>query len=312
MILGPLIQSMLSRSASFDPGVDRSTRATPEQARSGRRDVRKPADPRRIPTSIDYRTLNKEERREQSGLSDRDRAVLHLWGIQMTSKGSQDGGVLLNVRENPNQFQEAEVKLASELRSRDQQAHGGVTGRSLDQEFFGLYERMTGDDISEKYQAAPVQFAKGPVDMNARLTGANGLSKFENQVLQLWGHSPLFNGGRIDGNILDYALDSKNTLEANLVRSDVEALKEADLRSDGVLDGDSLENAFLDTLDHLYLGGPEASVERTMNDALEEAARRRDGLLPAVEPRTATRAYAVDARRNGAIGGRCPFLSGAP
>lgn len=264
-----------------------------------------------IPTDLDYRDLNKEQRRELSGMSDRERAVLHLWGIQMTSKGSQDGGVLLNVLENPENFQEAEVQLARELVARDNQAFGGVTGKSLDQEFFGLYEDMTGKDISGRYAGAPIQFAQGPLDMDKRLTGDNGLNAFENQVLQLWGHAPLFNGGRIDGNIVDYALNSSNTLEANLNRSDLEALKRADLASDGVLNGDSLDNAFLDTLDRLYLGDPGASAERTMNDALAEASLRREGLLPPPEPASERNIEALPpTQRKGGGGGACPFLAG--
>ena len=269
-----------------------------------------------IPTNIDYRDMSKEQRRASSGMSDRERAVLHLWGIQMTSKGEQDGGVLMNVLQNPGQFQPAEVELARELQARDQAKYGGITGKALDEEFFGLYENMTGKDISGKYGQAPVKFAQGPVDMSARLNGQNGLNNFENQVLQLWGHSPLFNQGKIDGNILDYALNSQNTLESNLNRADLQALKDADLASDGVLNGDSLENAFLDTLDRLYLGGPGASSEKTMNDALEEAALRRQGLLPPPEPgsgRTIEDPRRVDPsnqNRNPA-GGSCPFLAQA-
>ena len=264
-----------------------------------------------IPVDMDYRDLSIEERREVSGMSDRDRAVLHLWGIQMTSQGFQDGGVLHNVLENPSSFTAAEVELAQELVARDQQSFGGVTGRALDEEFFALYEGLTGNDISGRYANAPVQFAQGPINMDNRLNGNNGLSGFENQVLQLWGHDPLFDG-QIDGNIIDYALNSEHALEANLNRADLEALREADLASDGVLNGDSLENAFLQTLDNLYLGGPTATVERTMNDALAEAALRRDGVLPPPDPAYDTSAP-VDAlapdHSNMVGGGACPFLA---
>ena len=266
-----------------------------------------------IPTNLDYRDLNKQERRQISGMSDRERAVLHLWGIQMTSQGKQDGGVLHNVLQNPSQFQEAEVQLARELVARDQANFGGVTGKALDQEFFNLYQGMTGEDISGRYGNAPVNFSTGPIDMERRLTGQNGLSQFENEVLQLWGHSPLFNQGQIDGNIVDYALNSENTLEANLNRADLQALRQADLASDGVLNGDSLENSFLHTLDKLYLGREGASVERTMNDALQEAALRREGLLPPPEPGLGeidpTQFNTDNATRHGNVA-NCPFLSG--
>lgn len=267
-----------------------------------------------IPVDLDYRDLDLEERRDLSGMSDRERAVLHLWGIQMTSNGSQDGGVLYNVLENPSGFTDAEVLLAQELVARDQQVFGGVTGKALDQEFFQLYENITGTDISGRYANAPVQFAEGAIDMEARLTGDNGLNGFENQVLQLWGHAPLFNQGRIDGNIVDFALQSSNALEVNLNRDDLMALREADLASDGILNGDSLENAFLDTLDNLYLGGPSATAERTINDAWDEAALRRDGVLPPPAP-----GYDAPPPPVGPVppghtpnmaGGRCPFLAG--
>ena len=294
---------------------------------SGPTDPNAPTDPNGNPIgetidpNLDYRNLSTEQRRAISGMSDRERAVLHLWGIQMTSQGSQDGSVLNNVLQNPDQFQPAEVALARELAARDEQQFGGITGKALDQEFFGLYQNMTGRDISGRYGNAPVQFSQGPLDMNRRLTGENGLSGFENQVLQLWGHAPLFNQGQIDGNIVDYALNSGNALEANLNRADLIALREADLASDGVLNGDSLENAFVDTLDRLYLGAPGASADKTMNDALQEAALRRQGLLPPPEP--GARPYTSSPYAQGAQpvdgvqqpgqtmgGGGCPFLAG--
>lgn len=264
-----------------------------------------------IPTELDYRDLDIEERRDISGLSDRERAVLHLWGIQMTSEGAQDGGVLLNVEDHPEQFQAAEVELARELRERDLATHGGVTGKSLDEAFFALYEDMTGEDIQDRYADAPIRFADGPIDMSRRLTGDNGLTGFENQVLQLWGHAPLFNQGQIDGNIVDYALNSEHALEANLVRSDLEALRTADLASDGVLNGDSLENAFVDTLDRLYLGGPGASAEKTLSDAFEEAGQRRDGLPPLADDGAVDETNSVSPPRPGQGGGHCPFLAGS-
>ncbi|MEO1227871.1 MAG: hypothetical protein AAFZ18_03125 [Myxococcota bacterium] len=289
--------------ASAPPDASRPYEAGPNPAR--------PDLPigERLDPQLDYRDLSLEERREISGMSDRERAILHLWGIQMTSEGEQDGGVLLNVAEDPGQFQAAEVELARELRARDEALYGGVTGKSLDEAFFGLYEDMTGEDISARYGQAPIRFAEGPIDMSRRLTGENGLNAFENQVLQLWGHAPLFNGGQIDGNIVDYALESDHALEANLDRRDLETLRAADLASDGVVNGDALEGAFLDTLDRLYLGGPGASAERTMADALHEAAQRRDGLAPPGSSR-GDEVERVSERRPTSGGGHCPFLAG--
>jgi len=59
--------------------------------------------------------------------------------------------------------------------------------------------------------------------------GAGGFTLPANEVLQLWGHSPLFNNGKIDGNIIDYSLNSPNRLEVNLNQADLKKLKDAAL-----------------------------------------------------------------------------------
>lgn len=260
--------------------------------------------------AINYSQLNNEERTQISGLTDRERAALHLWGIQMTSDGRQDGGILENVLANPEQFQAAEVELARELVARDQAQYGGITGKSLDEEFFKVYEKVSGVDLSQRYANAPINFSDGPVDMNARLTGDNGLTSYENQVLQLWGHSPLLNQGEIDGNIIQYAMNSPNAMERNLVQSDLEGLLQADLMSDGVINGDSLENAMVDTMDRLYLGAPSASLDRTMQDAMDEAALRRQGVLPPPEAGRGEITGVPQGHPQASGGGGCPFLSG--
>ncbi len=264
-----------------------------------------------ISTGVSYQSLSNAERNVASGMDEHQRAVLHLWGIQMGAAGHQDGGVLLNVLNNPSGFKPAEVELAKELAAREQAMYGGITGKSLDQAFFGLYQQLTGKDISQRYGNAPVRFAQGPVNMDNRLTGANGLNQFENEVLQLWGHSPLFNGGKIDGSILGYAMNSNNRMEVNLNQQDLQALWDADLASDGVINGDSLENAMVDVLDRVYLGAPSASVQRTMNDALEEASLRRQGVLPPSDRPAASAASidAIAASQARRTGGSCPFIS---
>ncbi|HZN95740.1 MAG TPA: hypothetical protein VFB81_23665, partial [Myxococcales bacterium] len=256
---------------------------------------------------VSYGALSSEQRTQMSGMDERGRAILHLWGIQMGSAGTQDGGVLLNVLQNPEKFKPAEVQLAKELAAQDRATYGGITGKSLDQAFFGVYQGLTGQDISQRYAFSPIQYARGPVDTNNRLSGANGLNNFENEVLQLWGHSPLFTGS-VDGSILDYSLNSANRLEVNLNNNDLLALKEADLASDGVLNGDSLNKSMLSVLDRVYLGAPSASVGRTMNEALEEASARRLGLLP--PPRQAAAGVANPIGLGQRAGGSgCPFLS---
>jgi hypothetical protein len=270
-----------------------------------------------IDPNVRYQDLSKTERTQMSGMNDRQRAVLHLWGIQMGSAGKQDGGVLFNVLNNPSQFQPAEVEVARELAAKEQSMYGGITGKSLDQAFFGLYKDLTGNDISQRYADAPIRYAQGPVNMANRQTGANGLNQFENEVLQLWGHSPLFTGGKIDGSILQYAMNSKHTMEANLNKGDLQALYNADMASDGVLNGDSLENAMIDVLDRVYKGAPSASAQRTMNDAMEQAAQRRQGLLPPVPlpaagaPAEPSTIDAVNANQGKKLAGSCPFIGRA-
>jgi hypothetical protein len=172
-----------------------------------------------------------------------------------------------------------------------------------------VYRGLTGVDISSRYGNSPIHYARGPVNTQNRTTGANGLSNFENTVLQLWGHSPLFTGS-VDGSILDYSLNSANRLEVNLNNGDLQALKQADLASDGVVNGDSLNNSMLDVLDHVYNGGPSASVGRTMNEALEEASQRRAGLLPPPRQPAAQGINPLALNQLRAGGGYCPFLQG--
>ncbi|MEW6283958.1 MAG: hypothetical protein AB1758_35425, partial [Candidatus Eremiobacterota bacterium] len=228
-----------------------------------------------VDTSINYKTLSADQRTALSGLTDRERGILHLWGIQMTSAGRQDGGIYLNVQQNPGSFQPAEVQLARELAARDQAQYGGITGKALDQEFFQVFRKVTGQDVSSRYGNAPVNFAQGPVNMENRLTGNNGMSAFENAVVRLWGHEPLFNGGRIDGSILSYTLDSPTALDFGLNKQDVQTLLTADLASDGIRNGDSLEFAFSGVLDKLYLGGPGTSQSQVTSEAQLRASRSR-------------------------------------
>lgn len=265
-----------------------------------------------IGTNLDYKTLNTQQRNQLSAMTEDERAALHLWGIQMGSSGKQDGGVLLNVINHPEQFKPAEVALAKRLAAQDQAGYGGITGKSLDEAFFGLYQKITGKDISQRYASSPVHFATGEVNLANRQSGKNGLSQYENEVLQLWGHNPLFSGGKIDGSILEYALNSKNTLEANLDKSDLQTLLNADQTSDGVVNGDSLEKTFIATLDHVYNGGAAATQQRTMQDALAEANQRRAGLLAPIDPRAAanTQDVSVYARIFGSSDtSRCPFFN---
>ena len=208
------------------------------------------------------------ERGNVSGLNDKGRAALHLWGIQTTSAGKNNGGIYFNVLNNPENFKPAEVELVREMYNQEMAMFGGVTGKLLDQHFFGVYKHMTGKDISGRYNNRPMEFAQGPVNMDNRLTGNNGLSSFDNTVIRLWGHDTLDNGA-MDGSVTEmtlgsqFALDKLDGSKGSLNRSEVETLLAADL-ADGVRDGSSLESSFIDSLDRIYFGGPGASANNTM------------------------------------------------
>jgi len=221
-----------------------------------------------INTNIDFTKLSATER-SQIGLNDRDRAVLHLWGIQMSSKGIQNGDVYHNVLGNPARFKPAEVELVAELQRRDNATYGNITGKALDEEFFALFKKITGTDVADNYLKAPLNMSSGqPVDLeNREKVGPdgrynNGLSGFENGVLRLWGHEPLFNGGRIDGSILSYSLNSPTALDYGLNKSDIQTLLSADLAIDGVRNGDSLASSFKDVLDKIYWKGNGTSAAK--------------------------------------------------
>lgn len=206
---------------------------------------------------FDFSALSKAERTQVSDLNDSGRAALHLWGIQMTSEGKQNGGIYFNVLNNPDQFQEAEVALVKDMYQKEMAMYGGVNGKLLDQHFFGVYEHMTGQDVSQRYSGAPVEFATGPVNMENRLTGNNGLSGFDNAVIRLWGHDQLDNGA-MDGSIAQYTLGSDNAFDKDLNQGDIQTLLAADA-ADGTRDGNALGSAFIDSLDRLYFGPSAAS-----------------------------------------------------
>jgi hypothetical protein len=212
--------------------------------------------------NFDYKTLGADQRTQLSGLNDFERGAMHLWGIQMSSAGKQDGGIYFNVLNNPQDFKPAEVQLVRELYQREMQMFGGVTGKLLDEHFFGVYGKISGVDIGSKYRNSPINYAQGPVNLQNRITGQNGLGSFDNAVLRLWGHDRLDNGLQ-DGSVVEWSLLSNNAFDKDLNRGDLEALLAADA-ADGRRDGSSLERAFMDSLDRIYFGGPGANADKTL------------------------------------------------
>ncbi len=243
--------------------------------------------------NVNFGSLSTQER-SQIGLNDRDRAILHLWGRQVISRGVQDGGIYSNIiDQNGNGISgtAAEQQLVRELRAQDQAQFGGDTGKALDREFFALQQRInpnTDPAKIQQYLNAPVRFSQGPVNITsdvATLERQAGLSKFDQAALRLWGHEPLFNSGKIDGSILAYTIGNANSLDSagrvnsqgqlsqtgSNIDDDARVLLEADLASDGIRNGDSLESAFGSVLDKIYLGGPGASAQQTQQVAQQRA-----------------------------------------
>lgn len=268
------------------------------------------SDPGFAAWAADPKSVGSQERTRISQLDDKQRAILHVWGIQAGSSGKNDGGVLFNILNNPQDFKPEEVKFAREAYNYDMQHYGGVTGKGIDQAFFGLYKDMTGEDISQRYANRPLQFAQGPVDMNNRLTGNNGLGEFDNAVIRLWGHDRLDNGQN-DGSIVQFSLENGQSMDSDVVakqRTNVEALLAAD-EADGGRDGSSLARAFTDSMDRIYLGGPGANVDKTLAESgLNRTTvgsvldRIKDTPFPGIPP-------GIDITNTANIG-KCPFFKG--
>lgn len=229
-----------------------------------------PQRPTAPPGSADWTQLNNQQRTQLSGMNDTQRAALHLWGIQTGSEGKNNGGVYFNVLNNPQNFKPAEVALVRDLYQREMAMYGGVTGKLLDQAFFGVYQDLTGKDISQRYGNRPVEFATGPVNMDNRVTGNNGLSGFDNAVIRLWGHDSLDNG-LMDGSVVELtARGGANALDKGLNQGDLNALLAADAADNGTRDGTALESAMIDAMDRIYFGNQGAqgaSQARTLQRA---------------------------------------------
>ncbi|HEY9685787.1 MAG TPA: hypothetical protein V6C52_02300 [Coleofasciculaceae cyanobacterium] len=233
--------------------------------------------------NIDFTQLSKEDR-SQAGLSNEDRAIDHLWGRQVISRGFQDGGIYLNVLQNPEKFTPAEVALVNQLSAKEQQQYGGINGKELDRAFFDLMQRISPDADPNKIQQylnAPARFAQGPVNITSNvddLQKQTGLTDFQQAALRLWGHEPLFNGGKVDGSILAYTIGNENALDSNTkggagasVDGIARGLLEGDLASDGVRNGDTLKSAFGKTLDSIYLGAEVPTLNGVQQEALQTA-----------------------------------------
>ena len=214
---------------------------------------------------IDFSTLSKAER-SSMGLSDRERAVVHLWGRQMMSAGEQDGGIYTNVLgadgSGADWGNKDEVALIQELRAQEQERFGADTGWLLDEAYFDIMKDKTGVDMSERYADRPVRNSKGPVNITndiKTLEERTGISGFEQGVIRLMGHDALMDG-EFDGSVLEFTVGNANSLDSskhsggitNTIDGTAEALLAEDKSDDGQVNGSSILNQTINTLDRLY------------------------------------------------------------
>lgn len=213
---------------------------------------------------FDYRKQSVDERTASSTLTPKERAIFHLWGIQMTSVGKQNGGITFNVLKNPELFTAAEVALAKEIQDADKAEFGAVNGKNLDKQFFALMKKVSGKDLAAKYANAPAEVSTAPINIDNRASADNGagLSAFEKAIMRYWGHDPLMKGnnGKVTGGILAYTLAAgAKSLDPDVDTRFADFLLKTDLGSDGVVNGDTMEAGFEMLLDKLYLDGPDVT-----------------------------------------------------
>ncbi len=236
-----------------------------------------------IDRNINFTQLN-DDQRSQLGLNNRDRAILHLYGRDIISRNANSGeSIYFNVL-GPDgtgrTWQDKdEVALIQELASREQQIYGGITGALLEEEFFALHQRQTGENMSTRYANRQITLKDRPVDIVNdinTLQQRNGLTRYEQGVLRLYGHDPLFDG-RQNGSILAYTIGNNNALDGqvnsrgNAVDDVAQSLLNADLADDGIQNGTSLNQGFTAVLDKIYLGGAGVNEQSVQQQALNMA-----------------------------------------
>lgn len=247
-------------------------------------------------TTLNYRNLSRTERENLTGLTDREIAIFHLWGRQMSTVGQQNGAIYNSVLDavkngkaaDGSEFTAEERKLVQELSAKEKQQFGGFTGRILDEEFFKVFQKITGADISQRFANRPVHFAgeqralfpagSGELDSDSwtkALSQQSGLSDFEESVIRFWGHDPLFSQGKITGQVLPMTLVNPNSLDKGSAnQTNARELLKADLADDGVNNGSSLAGAFNSMLDKLYFGTGGTSIQQVQRTAQTQALQR--------------------------------------
>lgn len=241
-----------------------------------------------------------------NGVSGQDAAIMHLGGRGHISAGTSENGVsgsariYNNVLNNPNNFTPDEVSLIQKYAAAEKAKYGYFTGESLDHAFVDQMAArgdISPDKLQAYHQAIDARVAKMVNNPNqaavakeasqevnitsdiGTLQQQSGLSRYEQAVYRLAGHSTLFSGdGSIDGDILAITLGNKNSLDGRSFGSqdtniDPETLSllQDDLAIDGKLNGDALRMANEKVLDKIFMGGPDVTAQQIQAQSVQQA-----------------------------------------
>jgi hypothetical protein len=241
-----------------------------------------------------------------NGVSGRDAAIMHLGGRAHISAGTSPNGVsgsariYGNVLNNPNNFTPDEVALIEQYAADEKARYGMITGSNLDHDFADQMAARGGlspEKLQAYHQAIDArtaQMVNNPnreavlqeVNQQLNITSdigtleqQSGLSRYEQAVYRLAGHSTLFSGdGSIDGDILAITLGNENSLDGRSfgnqdtnIDAETLSLLQNDLAIDGQLNGDALRMANEKVLDKIFMGTPGVTAEQVQAQSVQQA-----------------------------------------
>jgi hypothetical protein len=106
------------------------------------------------------------------------------------------------------------------------------------------------------------------------ISSQSGLNNFEQSVLRMWGHDPLFSDGKITGRVFAMTLVNPNSLDkGNINKQNAESLLKADMVDDGQNNGSVFVSSFSDVLMKLYFGAEGTNANKVQNQAVSTAQR---------------------------------------
>lgn len=297
-----------------------------------------------------------------NGVSGTDAAIMHLAGRGHISAGDSANGVSGTARiynnvlnDKNNMFSPDEHALIQKYAQAEKAKYGYFTGENLDhafidqmaqrgeidptkvQQYHQAVDARVAKQVNNPNQAAVAKEAGQPVNFTSdigTLEKQSGMSKYEQAVYRLAGHSTLFSGdGSINGDILGITLGNKNSLDGrdfngqntNIDKETLSLLQD-DLASDGKLNGDSLRYANEKVLDNVYLGKPQVNAQDVKQHAIQQGqanGRSSQTIMKSLQTSAndalkqfgdfATKHPAITAAGAAALGAGaavCPFLAG--